>query len=135
MDFTCRALLEPPAAPTGTPSGAQPSDTTSYLYQVVSTYKDAKNVVHDSPPSDPSEAVVNAATISANQFNTVTWEEVAAATGYKVLRAKVTGTTTSAYTLVGTIAAGTTVTFDRQDRDGNVVHHDDQGVLRPGRAL
>ena len=43
----------------------------------------------------------------------MTWTKVDAATGYKVLRAiRLTGRRPSAYTMVGTIAGNTTVTFN-----------------------
>ena len=51
------------------------ADTTQYVYKVVSTYKDAKNVTHDSIPSDPSAVVQNASTLTATKFNTVTVDE------------------------------------------------------------
>ena len=130
LDFTCTSTLDPPTpAPTAasTPTPAAAGDTTQYLYKVVSTYKDAKGVTHDSVPSDASAAVVNAATLGT-RFNTVTWTKVDSATGYKVLRATQTtpaaptatpspsaepapAPTTSTYRVVGTVASGATVNF------------------------
>ena len=54
VDFTCTMALEPAARrPTAvsSPTPAAAADTTQYVYKVVSTYKDAKNVTHDSVPS------------------------------------------------------------------------------------
>ena len=128
VDFTCTRTLEPPPAPTAVATGNQAADVTTYVYKVVSTYKDAKNVVHDSIPSAASAVVTNAATLSATKLTTVTWPKVDTATGYKVLRATSTtttstptptptpsasaGTTTTltAYTLVGTVT-GATLTY------------------------
>lgn len=112
VDFTCNTTLAPPPAPTAAATGADPAtDTTSYVYKVVSTYEDSGWTVHDSLPSEASAAVANAATLSATKFNTVTWAPVDAATGYKVLRATQSGDTTSAYVRVGNVDDPTTVTF------------------------
>ncbi|MEO5651321.1 MAG: hypothetical protein ABIN79_03740, partial [Marmoricola sp.] len=67
VDFTCKRTLDPPAEPTGTPTGAVAADTTSYLYKVVSTFKDASNVVQDSIPSAASAVVTNASTLTATK--------------------------------------------------------------------
>ena len=50
-----RPSTPPSPAPTAvsSPTPAAAADTTQYVYKVVSTYKDAKNVTHDSIPSDP----------------------------------------------------------------------------------
>lgn len=111
LDFTCRSTLNPPDAPTAAATGAvAETDTTTYLYKVVSLYKESATVTHDSVPSDATaEAAVNAAPLTATKFNTVTWADVAMATGYKILRATKTGETISAYGLVGTV--GKVLTF------------------------
>lgn len=107
LDFTCRSALNPPAAPEATAVGAEETDATNYLYKVVSTYKDASDVVHDSKPSDPSNVVVNVDALTGTKYNTVSWEEVGNATGYKVLRATQVDDTVSAYVLVDTVDAAT----------------------------
>ena len=111
VDFTCNRTLDPPPAPTGTPTGAVAADTTAYLYKVVTTYKTTTPVAEfDSIPSDPSAVVTNASSLSATKFNTVTWTAVDTASSYKILRATQTGGVTSAYTLVGSVTKPT-VTF------------------------
>lgn len=110
LAFTCRSTLNPPDAPTAEASGAAETDTTAYLYKVVSLYKESATVTHDSIPSDATaEAATNATPLTATKFNTVTWPDVAMATGYKILRATQTGETVSAYRLVGTV--GKVLTF------------------------
>lgn len=125
VGFTCKLVLEPPDAPTATATGAASGDTTEYLYKVVSTYTHSPDPVKESKPSDPTAtAVVNAATLSATKFNTVTWTKATGATGYEILRATRTtpsggGTpTVSAYTLVGTV--------------GDVATYDDKGTTSTG---
>ena len=115
--FTCTMTLEPPTGkPTGTPVNVvAAADTTQYRYKVVSTYTDAKNVIHDSVPSDVSDVVVNGAlTVAGGKSNTIAWTKVDVAKGYKVLRATQAGTTEPAakdYKVVGTVTSGATVTF------------------------
>ena len=127
VDFTCNRDLEPPAAPSvaSTPATPATGDTTKYVYQVVSTFKDKSNVEHDSAPSDASAVVTNAAPLSATKYNTVTWTKSEAVTSYKILRATQTtpaATTatpdptpvTGTYALVGkpvATATGTTMSF------------------------
>src|SRR6478609_1995584 len=58
VDFTCTRTLQPPSpAPTATASNAVATDTTEYVYKVVSVFKDGKLVEHDSIPSDPTDPV------------------------------------------------------------------------------
>jgi Ca2+-binding RTX toxin-like protein len=124
LDFTCNRELEPPAAPTATSTPATPAtgDSTRYVYEVVSVYKDKNNVEHVSAPSANSPMVTNAATLVAgSKTNTVTWARFPGATSYKVLRATVTSavgaaaTTLSAFGVVGTApapaAGATTVSY------------------------
>ncbi|TNM39689.1 calcium-binding protein [Nocardioides albidus] len=112
VDFSCRRTLDPPSpAPTAAATGAADGDTTTYVYKVVTTFKDAANNEHDSVPSEASAAVTNAATLSATKYNTVTWTAVDTATSYKILRATQTDSGTSAYTWVGTVTKPT-VTFE-----------------------
>ena len=122
VGFTCKLTLEPPAAPSGSATGAASGDTTQYLYKVVSTYTNSASppVTVKSKPSGPSAVVTNAATLTGSKYNTVTWPKATGANGYQILRATQTtpaggGTpTVSAYTLVGTV--------------GNVATFDDKGV-------
>ena len=114
VGFTCTMTLTPPAAPTATSDPATPAsgDTTRYLYKVVSTFKDAKTVVHDSVPSDPSGEAVNGATLSNAKLNKITWAKVGVADGYKVLRATTDGTTTTAYKQVSDLLGANAVSFE-----------------------
>lgn len=119
VGFTCRSLLEPPAAPTVASTNPPATGTVNYVYKVVSTYKDSKNIVHDSPVSATSAEIANISPApTSTRFNTVTWEKVAAANGYKVLRATQTTSTatppvvaTTAFRTVGVIASGSTVSY------------------------
>ncbi len=113
VDFTCKVVLEPPAAPTATANGAADGDTTKYVYKVVSIYSHSGDPDKKSKPSDAGAAVANAATLTATKFNTVSWTKATGATGYDVLRATQSGDTApppSAYTRVGTV--GDVATYD-----------------------
>jgi Ca2+-binding RTX toxin-like protein len=137
VGFTCKLTLEPPAAPSATPHGAASGDTTEYLYKVVSTYTHSPDPVKKSKPSDPSAtAAVNAATLSATKYNTVTWSKATGATGYEILRATQTtpsggGTpTVSAYTLVGTV--GDVATYDDKGTSSTAYTAATSNPLLPG---
>ncbi len=112
VTFTCTGTLEPPTVqPVTTTNTVTAEDTTTYVYKVVSEYKDAKGVIHDSIPSESAE--VTNGTLSATKANTVGWDKVDVATGYKVLRAT-KGTTEPVmadFKVVGTVASGATITF------------------------
>jgi Ca2+-binding RTX toxin-like protein len=115
VNFTCTSVLTPPSeVPTAvsSPTPAAAADTTPYVYKVVSTYKDAKLVTHDSIPSAESAPVLNAATISSSKFNKVSWKKVDLATGYKVLRAIKPTTGEPEFGVVGTIVGNSTLTYD-----------------------
>ena len=127
LGFTCKSTgdgpttpLTPPAvAPLVKATGALPSDTTEYRYQVVSTYTDSTGKVNDSVPSAVTPAttlpgVKNAATLTVTKYNTVSWKTVRGATGYKVLRAKRTGSTG---TWSDPQLVGTTKAFSASFRD------------------
>ena len=115
VGFTCKVVLEPPGAPSGTPHNAVAADTTKYVYKVASLYDQGANHLR-SKPSVAGGVVTNAATLTAGasgKFNTVTWTKAVGATGYEVLRATQTGTTPPAagdYKLAGTV--GNVATFD-----------------------
>ncbi|MBO9522222.1 MAG: hypothetical protein J7518_11850 [Nocardioidaceae bacterium] len=131
VGFTCKLVLEPPAAPTATATGAAAGDTTEYLYKVVSTYTHSPDPVKKSKPSDPTATtVVNAATLSATKYNTVTWTKATGATGYEILRATKTGTTVSAYTLVGTVAD--VATYDDKGTSSTAYTASTSNPLLPG---
>ena len=130
LGFTCKSTgtgpttpLTPPAvAPLVKATGAISSDTTEYRYQVVSTYTDSAGTVKDSLPSAVTPAttlpgVKNAATLTATKYNTVSWKTVRGATGYKVLRAKRTGSTAA---WAAPMLVGTTKAFSASFRDKGV---------------
>ncbi|WP_182376589.1 calcium-binding protein [Nocardioides sp. WS12] len=104
LDFTCNSPLLPPAAPEAEAVDAADTDTTTYFYKVVSLYKESATVTKESVPSDASSVVTNASGLSATKYNTVTWEEVEAATaGYRILRSN---TVDGVYKSLGTVAKG-----------------------------
>ena len=113
VNFTCTMSLTPPAKPAAvvSPTPAAATDTTEYVYKVASTYKDARLVTHDSVPSAVSDGAVNAAALSATKFNTITWEKVEVANGYKVLRAVKPATGEPTFALLTTITGNSTLTF------------------------
>jgi Ca2+-binding RTX toxin-like protein len=136
VGFTCKLTLEPPDAPSGTAHGAASTDTTQYLYKVVSTYTHSPDPVKSSKPSDPSATVANAATLTASKYNTVTWTKATGATGYDILRATQTtpsggGTpTVSAYTLVGSV--GDVATYDDKGTKSDTYTAATSNPLLPG---
>ncbi|GAB3658904.1 hypothetical protein GCM10027596_15790 [Nocardioides korecus] len=115
LDLTCSGTsttttnpLNPPSvAPVATATGATAADTTQYRYSVVSTFTDSAGKTVDSVPSAATSTgtnpgVRNASTLSGTKYNTVTWRRAAGATGYRVLRSTLSGTTWSTPTPVGT---------------------------------
>ena len=106
VGFTCSSILEPPAdAPgvTTVPATPPASSTTQYVYQVVSTFKDAKGIEHDSAPSVASDVVTNAASLdTTTTYNTVTWVKVSGVTSYRILRATQTTTPPATEPVTGT---------------------------------
>jgi len=116
VGFTCKVILEPPAAPGGTPHNAVAADTTKYRYKVVSLYEHSPDPVRRSKPSDPSAVVINAATLTAGasgKYNTVTWNKANGATGYEILRATQAGDAEPAASAYGLVTAvGNVATYD-----------------------
>jgi Ca2+-binding RTX toxin-like protein len=126
VGFTCNTYIVPPELPTATATAPTPATTDkTYVYKVVSTYKDAAkpgDTDHDSAPSEVSEPITNAATLNATTaYNTVSWTKASGATEYKILRATQTTPAatdavpepvpvTSSFDLVGRVA-GTLTTF------------------------
>ncbi|MCX6399965.1 MAG: calcium-binding protein [Propionibacteriales bacterium] len=108
LGFTCNSPLLPPAAPEAEAVDAADTDTTTYFYKVVSLYKESPTVTRESVPSDASAVAVNASTLTTAKHNLVTWEEVEAATGYRILRAN---TVDGVYRSLGTVAKGV-LTYD-----------------------
>lgn len=90
-----------PAAPSVSVQGA--AGTRTWRYYVV-----AQNASGNSQPSAITTISNGAATLSATQFNRLTWAPVAGATGYKVMRFASGGSPVS----TGLIATVTSPTFD-----------------------
>jgi Ca2+-binding RTX toxin-like protein len=136
VGFTCKVILEPPAAPGGTAHNAVAADTTKYRYKVVSLYAHSPDPVKKSKPSDASAVVTNAATLTAGtsgKYNTVTWTKANGATGYEILRATQTGDTepvASAYGLV--TAVGNVATYDDHSASTSAYTAATSNPLLPG---
>lgn len=111
LGFTCNSPLLPPAAPGAEALNAADTDVTTYFYKVVSLYKESATVTRESVPSDASAVVTNTTPLTNTKHNVVTWEEVAAATGYRILRATTADAPITAYKSLGTVAKGV-LTYD-----------------------
>jgi Ca2+-binding RTX toxin-like protein len=136
VGFTCKVILEAPAAPGGTAHNAVAADTTKYRYKVVSLYEHSPDPVKKSKPSDASAVVTNAATLTAGaggKYNTVTWTKANGATGYEILRATQAGDTepaASAYGLVATV--GNVATYDDHSASTSAYTAATSNPLLPG---
>lgn len=95
VEFECDAVLEQVAPPPTVTPTSQPTPTTTpptiiptqqYKYKVVAFQGDGNQPNSDTIPSGESGAATNRVALNADNYNTVEWDEVDHATGYKILR-------------------------------------------------
>lgn len=98
FQFLQAATYTAPGAPTVTPTGT--AGTTSYYYKVVARFSGG----YSAAGSEGSTATGNA-TLSATNYNALSWTAVSGATGYDIYRGTSPG---SENTLVATNVTGTT---------------------------
>ncbi len=85
VGFVCTATLASAAAPTVGPTTAAAGSTT-WAYKVVPYQGDGTGTAGDTVPSPAGSTTTGAAALGTDDFNTVSWEPVDGAEGYKVLR-------------------------------------------------
>ena len=111
VNYECKLDLEPAAAPAVTATTASPG-TTTWRYKIVASQQADDGTDSDTLPSPEGQTTTGAATLGADDFNTLTWPAVTGATSYKILRFD-----GSAFGLVKEVAASGTGTQTYEDKD------------------
>lgn len=128
----CTASLQPPTLDSVTPTkndlgGDADPGTQTYTYEVVAFQKDGSGYANDTLPSS-AQSADNWKDFHKGSSNTVTWEQVDNATGYKVLRQLPGGQ----FKVVQTINDPATVTWnDTNAADTGTVYDFSQVTTNP----